>query len=100
MARKENIPDILSDAASRLGETFKRLGSEAAENVDKAIKDNAKLIEEWKIANAIPLDTKAAYNRGVEDAARVIEELGTNNVGMIHDINMHEAAAIRKLIKA
>ena len=42
---------------------------------------------------------KAAYNRGLEDAAKCVEQRQTNNVGMVHPIARADAAAIRALKK-
>lgn len=42
---------------------------------------------------------KAAYNKGLEDAAKCIEQRQTNNVGMVHPIAKADAADIRALKK-
>lgn len=95
----ENIGDILKDTADRMGKQFEYIAREAQETFNSVIKENADNIKEWQKNNALPDDLVAAYNKGIEDAAKVIIELGTNNVGMIHDLNAREAEAIRRLKK-
>lgn len=51
-----------------------------------------------RVVNAPPA-APDRFRDGLEAAARLIEELGKNNVGMIHEVNRREAAAIRNLAK-
>lgn len=97
--RKENITDIFRDAIDRTKRQVERVSSEAVASAEEIVKENMERLKEWEKNSRIPPDALDAYNKGIEDAAKLIEELGTNNLGMLHDINQREATAIRALKK-
>lgn len=97
--RKEKITDIFRDAVDRTKRQIERVSAEAAVSVEEVVVENLERLKEWEKNNRIPPDALDAYNKGIEDAAKVIEDLGTNNLGMLHDINKREAEAIRALKK-